>query len=190
VFHLKQVPQLSQPTPKHPLAGLWLADYELQGLEFLVLHYDFRGKAAARLCATKITGDESLAAGQCSWHCTAAALPTPWNSDDHRLVQQHEERWLQERQWWDAGGDAEGNGSGGMASPGTRPPRVVAIHPGSGQQAPGIQLAEWSAGRLLVCDDGRLCFVWLAGELAGELGAQLIMQRVQVPLPTPQAHNS
>ena len=170
VYHLKRLPQLPVPSAKHPHSGLWVADYGPQGLELLQLEYDFRGRAA-QLRGVKVTGDEFIPAGQCSWHCAAAALPIPWGADDQQLVEQQEERWLAEREWWTED-DSDGSSDGSSADltprlqgPGPLAagiPRVIAIHKGSGQVArPGFELPEWVEGKLLVSSDGRLSFCWL-----------------------------
>lgn len=117
------------------------------------------------------------------------------------LVQQHEERWLRERDWWDdvgnagaadedGGGDVllaaaseEGADADSAASTAARqaatkaPPRVVAIHKGEGQVAgPGFASPEWVSGRLLALADGGLSFVWGEG-----LGMVTEMRRLRLP---------
>lgn len=187
IHHLRRVPEL-RPSSKHPYCGCWAADYGPQGLEVLQLHYDFKGRAA-QLHATKVVGDECVPSGQCSWRCAAAPMAVPWQAAEQDLVQQQEERWLEEREWWDDeldavdeedGGSSSSNGLspaaasaevlGGLAgvasgSGGSRgPPRVLAIHEGSGQVAgPGFTNPEWISGRLLVFADGALSFVWGEG---------------------------
>ena len=170
--------QLSPPSSRLGLVGLWVADFGHNlGLEVLQLQYDFSGRAA-QLQAVKVTGDECVPAGQVSWHCAAAALPIPWCAADQQLV-----RWLQEREWWEEEEEEEEEGFSGSASGSAslastaaaaagvpaagvgqasrRPNSVVAIHKGSGQVAgPGFVQPEWVAGRLLVFQDGRLCFAW------------------------------
>lgn len=164
MHHLKRVPPAAPPSGKHPHSGLWAADYGAQGLEVLQLHYDFKGKAAS-LHATKVTGDECVPAGQCTWQAAAAPLPAPWPEAVQTLVQQQEERWLAEREWLEdgsSGDDDDGNAGGGGSS--KRAPQVVAVHEASGRVAgPGFSNPQWVPGRLLAYADGNLSFVWLEG---------------------------
>jgi hypothetical protein len=164
------------------LAGLWAADYGPLGLQLLCLRYDFRGRAA-QLRATKLTGDECVPAGNVSWHCAAASLPMPWGLADQELVEEQEARWAAEVAWREDGEEEgegqdeeerlDGDGGSGAAAvrqqPRRRPPRVVAIHEGSGQvAAPAFQ--HWVSGRLLVFADGGLCFCWGEGvELVADM---------------------
>ena len=191
MHHLKRLPPAAPPSSKHQHSGLRAADYGPQGLEVLQLHYDFKGKAAS-LHATKVTGDDCVPAGQCSWQAAAAPLPVPWPEVVQTLVQQQEERWLAEREWWqgDSSGD-DGSGSnsspaaaaaaargsgGGHGSAGKRAPQVVAVHEGSGRVAgPGFSNPQWVAGRLLAFADGNLSFVWLEG-----LGQVTEMRRLRI----------
>lgn len=63
-----------------------------------------------------------------------------------------------------AGGVGGGDGGEQGAAPPRTPPRVVAVHEGSGQVAgPGYHNPEWVDGRLLVFADGSLTFVWGEG---------------------------
>lgn len=72
------------------------------------------------------------------------------------------------------------SGSGGEQPPAStsraQPPRVVAVHEGSGQVAgPGFTSPEFVEGRLLVFADGSLSFVWLEG-----LGQVTEMRRLRL----------
>lgn len=180
MLHLRRVDEPPQPSARHPLAGLWAADYGPLGVQLLCLRYDFRGRAA-QLHATKLTGDECVPAGNVSWQCAAAALPAPWGAPDQELVEEQERRWAVEVEVWEREGELEeemdeerrmGDG-GSIAASGRpqrrRPPRVVAIHEGSGQvAAPAFQ--HWVSGRLLVFADGGLCFCWGEGvELVADM---------------------
>lgn len=177
----------------------------------LQLRYDFKGRAA-QLQAWKVTGDECVPAGQCSWRAKAAPLRHPLPPEDAELVAQQEERWLAQWEWLldaedsdsDGDGSTRGTAPGAPPSPATAklprsrstgsaasggggdprppgsprgPPRVVAVHEGSGQVAgPGFQHPEWVAGRLLVFEDGSLSFVWQEG-----LNQVTEMRRLRLP---------
>ena len=179
--------------------------------QVLQLRYDFKGRAA-QLQAWKVTGDECVPAGQCSWRAKAAPLRHPLPPEDAELVAQQEERWLAQWEWLldaedsdsDGGGSTRGTAPGAPPSPATAklprsrstgsaasggggdprppgsprgPPRVVAVHEGSGQVAgPGFQHPEWVAGRLLVFEDGSLSFVWQEG-----LNQVTEMRRLRLP---------
>ncbi|KAL4435020.1 hypothetical protein ABPG77_003845 [Micractinium sp. CCAP 211/92] len=192
IYHLKRVPELC-PSSKHPYRGCWAADYGPQGLEVLQLTYDFKGKTA-QLRADKLVGDDLVPAGQCSWRAAAAPIPLPWPAEEQELVQQHEQRWLQEREWLEGLTDEEEESEEAEAVVGARadvgspdatggqpagkaPPRVVAIHKGEGQVAgPGFASPEWVSGRLLALADGSLSFVWGEG-----LGTVTEMRRLRLP---------
>jgi hypothetical protein len=174
LYHLKRLPQAT-PTRQHPWAGLWVADFGRNDLQILQLSYDFRG-ACARLRACKVTGDDSLPAGVCAFHCAAAALRSPYHTANQQLVAQQESRWHGSRSVLGERAAAEPTAAQGHAGAAcAQPPRVVAIHEGSGQVA-GPASPAWVDGKLLVGSDGRLCFVWLEG-----LPRAVDMCRLQMP---------
>ncbi|GAB4820422.1 hypothetical protein N2152v2_007468 [Parachlorella kessleri] len=175
VHHLKRVQQ-PLPTPKHPLAGLWAAECGGPSVEILRVHYDF-SEACARVIATKVTGNRSVAAGQQAWVVPAAPLPRPWPPADLEAVEQFEARWAEEeeahrglREWLLDEEEEEEEASAAAGQQGldrTRGSRaqeqqqVVAIHDGSMQVPgePGAGAARWSQGRLWVLATGALGFL-------------------------------
>ena len=183
LHHLRRV-KVPVPSPRHPLAGLWLADYGPAGLQVLALRYDFTGKAA-RIVAEKVTGDARVAAGQTTWWALAAALPVPWEAAEGALVQELEARRDAEEEedegpvaaladlFLAADNSDDDDGDDGLEMDGVpstaaaaaaarRAAReVAAVHMGAGQVAGPGQAGEWVEGRLWVHADGALSFWWL-----------------------------
>jgi hypothetical protein len=54
VLHLERVGRPA-PSKRHPMAGLWKADYGPGGIQIVLITYDFTGPAA-RIVATKVCG--------------------------------------------------------------------------------------------------------------------------------------
>ncbi|KAK9803934.1 hypothetical protein WJX72_006279 [[Myrmecia] bisecta] len=85
VHHLTRV-ERPLPSKKHPLAGLWKGDYGVHGVQVVVVVYDFSGPAA-RILATKVTGDGNVPAGMQTFFAKAAPIAEPWSPKEQALIQ-------------------------------------------------------------------------------------------------------
>ncbi|CAL5227398.1 g10353 [Coccomyxa viridis] len=147
VLHLERVVRPLK-SKRHPMAGLWKADYGLGGVQIILINYDFSGPAA-RIVAIKVTGDDHVPAGKHTWHAAAAPLKRPWATAEAALVDMQGQLLLQQ-----AAGDLDE----AMESH----KNVVGIYEGKGSIAAlAYNQARWVEGRLWEYSDGSCGFVWL-----------------------------
>ncbi|CAL8466796.1 g6332 [Coccomyxa elongata] len=148
VYHLCYVHR-PMPTARHPLQGLWKGDYGPNGVQVVQIMYDFTG-SAARLVATKVTGDDHVPPGRRTWHALAAPLAEPWSREESDLIDLKD--MLASRSSLDSTPDSE------------EPPpcNVVAVFAGKGKVA-GLNYIEprWVDGRLWQYDNGGIGFLWI-----------------------------
>ncbi|KAK9916208.1 hypothetical protein WJX75_000032 [Coccomyxa subellipsoidea] len=136
------------PTARHPLQGLWKGDYGPNGVQIVQIMYDFSG-SAARLIATKVTGDDHVPAGRRTWHALAAPQAEPWNSEERDLINLRELIVPRLPLGDDEAADEP-------------PCNVVAAYAGKGKVA-GLNYFQprWVEGRLWQYDDGGIGFLWI-----------------------------
>lgn len=156
VYHLCYVHR-PMPTARHSLQGLWKGDYGPNGIQVVQIVYDFTG-SAARLVATKVTGDDHVPAGRRTWHALAAPVAEPWSREENDLIDLKD--MLVARSSLDSTQDLEELPSC----------NVVAVFAGKGKVA-GLNYFEprWVEGRLWQYDNGGIGFLWIGGHMLVDL---------------------
>ena len=144
------------PSSRHPLVGLWLADFgPAHGVQVLKICMDFT-RSAARLLAWGVAGDALVPAGRLAWCALASPMPQPWSPAEQDRIAEAQERWLEEEGAWQ---DEEE----------LRTRQVSQVHMAWGQEGgpvaePGVPpIASLAEARLWVFSPDRLVVWWVGG---------------------------